>query len=167
MAVACLIIAVAVALACAVAMFRRARRLSRVELPSAVRLVESARERAGSDAENARLLAELDELLIDVDGDSRALPEVASALGRVSLASGTGLALLSLASNFGFAALPSAAACFAAGVVGATAVSYFGRLASARSRAIRAHWSDVIVKARRQIDGAQREDLPSRFAALR
>jgi len=147
-------LAIAIASACVGVMWKRLRRLSKVELPSASVLVERARESSGANAEAARVLLELDDTLIDVDGATHALPELASALSRVTLASGTALSLLALASNFGFSTLPRAGTCFGVGVVGAMAVSYLGRLASARSRAIRAHWTDASAKARRQISGA-------------
>lgn len=145
------LVALAVALACTGVMLQRVRRLQRVELPSAAELARRAKESGGEAANPARVSLELDELLRDLDGDTRALPELASALGRVSLASGTALALLTIATKFGFASLPFAGTCFGAGVVGTTAVSYLGRMASARSRRIRAHWSDASAKARRLI----------------
>lgn len=148
------IVALAVTLACVGVMLQRVRRLQRVELPSASVLVERAKESSGNSADPARVSLELDEFVRDLDGDTRALPELGSALARVALASGTALALVTIATNFGFSALPFAGACFGVGVVGAMAVSYLGRLASARSRAIRSHWTDACAKARRRIGAA-------------
>lgn len=145
------VVALAVALACVGVMIQRVRRLQRVELPSAADLARRAKANGGDAATPARVSLELDELVRDLDGETRALPELASALGRVSLASGTALALLTIATNFGFAALPFAGSCFGAGVVGTMAVSYLGRVASARSRQIRSHWNDATSKARRLI----------------
>lgn len=145
------VLALAVTLACVSVMIQRVRRLRRVELPSASELADRARQGSGNASDPARIALELDEFVRDLDGDTRAQPELASALGRVVLASGTALALLTIATNFGFAALPIAGACFGVGVVGATVVSYLGRLASERSRAIRSHWTDACAKARRQI----------------
>lgn len=138
-------------------MVRRVQRLRSVELPTAEQLVARARESSGPSDDVARVQLELDDFVRDVDGETHALPELAGALARVALASGTALALLRLATNFGFAALPHAGACFGTGVVGAMFVSYLGRLASARSRAIRAHWSDASAKARRQIGRANND----------
>ncbi|MFZ5894170.1 MAG: hypothetical protein ACOY0T_24125 [Myxococcota bacterium] len=134
-------------------MLKRLGRLRRVELPNVATVVARARENGGPNATTQHVLREIDDMIIDLDGESRALPELSSALARVALASGTALALIALASNFGFAALPRAGTCFGVGVVGAMVVSYLGRLASERSRTIRAHWSDVSTRARRQISG--------------
>ena len=146
------LVALLVALACAAAMMKRVRRLQKLELPSVAALVERAQQSSASD-DVARIQLEIDDLVRDIDGETHALPELTSALTRVALASGTALALLSLATNFGFQSLPYAGACFGTGVVGAMLVSYLGRLASVRSRAIRTHWREVSAKARRQIGG--------------
>jgi hypothetical protein len=150
------VLALAVTVACVTVMVQRVRRLRRVELPTAPELAERARQNSDGASDPARISLELDEFVRDLDGDTRAEPELASALARVVLASGTGLALLTIATNFGFAALPIAGTCFGVGVVGAMAVSYLGRLASERSRAIRAHWTDACAKARRQIGAGSR-----------
>lgn len=111
---------------------------------------------AGEDSAPARLEAELDELLRGIDGETRALPELASALARAALASGTALALLSVAGSPSLHSLKYAGAAFGAGVVGTMGISYLGRLASLESRRIRSRWSSVSVLVRRQLASALR-----------
>jgi hypothetical protein len=155
-------LALAIASVCVGVMWKRVLRLSKIELSSVASLVERARENSGENADQARILLELDDALIDVDGATHALPELSSALARIALASGTALSLLAMASDFRFSTLPPAGACFGVGVVGAMAVSYLGRLANARSRVIRAHFTDASAQAHRQISGAGALDTRER-----
>lgn len=153
------IIAAAVALGCVSAPALSARRLARRAKPSVPALLEQIRA-AKSGESRADWLWELDELMIEIDGATRAPAELALALGRASLASGTALAVLTLASAPDLAHLPEAGAAFGAGVVGAAGASYFGRMAKRHSAALRRHWSELARKARRALEGGPASELP-------
>jgi len=131
-----------VALACAAVVWRRAQRLSALELPS----VDTLLGRLGPDElRNPKLArAELDEWLSDVDGATRVGSELARALSRVTLASGTALALLALLSNASAPPWAAVFSAFLAGIVGVFATGFFGRVAEKRARAAREHWTHVV-----------------------
>jgi hypothetical protein len=97
-------------------------------------------------------LWELDELMIELDAKTRAPAEFSLALARAAIAGGTALAVLTLASAPDLAHLPEAGMAFEAGVVGAGAATYFGRLAKAYSMVVRTHWSELAREARRTLE---------------
>ena len=143
--------AAAVATACAAAPALQAWRLTRRERPSAAELLERIRAtKSGERRED--WLWELDELMIEVDANTRAPAELSLALARASIASGTAFAVLTLASAPDLAHLPEAGTAFGAGVVGAAVATYFGRLAKAYSVAIRGYWSELARDVRRAVE---------------
>ncbi len=123
-----------VALGCVVPVVRRARALSRYELPKAEGLLRRSDGRA-AEADAARAaLGELDEHTLEVDDATRVDPQLSAALGRVTLASGTACALLCLLQNMSLRQLPLACAAFGAGVVGSALIGHFGLLAKRSSK---------------------------------
>jgi hypothetical protein len=145
------ILAALVSAACVSAPFVRAARLASYERPSESDVLARI---AGAQSGDRTVdwLWELDELTIQVDGATRAPAELARALGRASLASGTAFAVLTLASHPDLAHLPEAGVSFGVGVVGAGAASYFGRLAKQYSERARNHWSLLARSVRRSIE---------------
>ncbi len=105
----------------------------------------SANDSPDAAAEVARRLAiaELNQRLADVSFELDVLPATYAALIRISLASGSGLAL------FGFLSQPDGAPMAralrlgmtaAAGLFGAAAIALIGRVAKGRSRQIKEKW---------------------------
>jgi hypothetical protein len=155
------ILAAVVSAACVGAPLWRARQLARHERPTANDLL--ARISAAQSGDRvADSLWELDELMIQVDGATRAPSELGRALARASLASGTAFAVLTLASHPDLAHLPEAGMSFGVGVVGAGAASYFGRLAKQHAERARNHWSALARSVRRTIEatGKSASDAP-------
>jgi hypothetical protein len=145
------ILAAVVAAACVAAPARKAFELSRSERPKAAEVL--ARIRASQSGDSAAdWLWELDELVIEVDGKTRAPAELSTALSRAALACGTAFAVLTLASSPDLAHLPEAGMAFGAGVVGATLAKYFGRMAKAHSATLRSHWSGVARDVRASLE---------------
>lgn len=146
------LLAAALSTICVGAAARQVQSITRVELPSAAELLAriDALLPPGAAAEQRR--AELDEAISDVDRSTRGVSELPRALARIALAGGTALALGALASHPDLEHLPSAGAAFGAGVVGAVCVAHLGRLASARSRKAREHWSELGRRLRRQLE---------------
>jgi hypothetical protein len=153
------ILAAVVALGCLSAPAFSARRLARREKPSVPALLEQIRAAKSGEA-RADWLWELDELMIEIDGATRAPAELSLALGRASLASGTALAVLTLAGAPDLAHLPEAGAAFGAGVVGAMGAAYFGRVAKRHSAELRSHWSELARKVRRLLEDGPLAELP-------
>jgi hypothetical protein len=154
------ILAAAVATGCVSATARQAWRLARRERPGSAQVLERIRGTKSGDR-NADWLWELDELMIEVDGVTRAPAELSHALARASLASGTALAVLTLASAPDLAHLPEAGVSFGVGVVGAAGATYFGRLAKVYSARARSHWTEVARAVRRSIENAQGPESPA------
>lgn len=131
----------------------RARELARLDLPDSKTLMQRIRSTAGSERPQ-ELLWELDELVIEADAGTRAPVELSLGLSRAALASGTGLAVLTMASNPDLLHLPGAGMAFGAGVVGAMGAAYFGRLAKGHALRARIHWSKVAKDVRCMLEEA-------------
>lgn len=129
---------------------RYARALARCERPEVDRVLARIDGELGPGAPVAARQFELDELVLDVDRRTQGARELSTSLVRIAMASGTALAIATLAAHPDFAHVPEASAAFAAGVVGAMLCAYFGRLASARARALRAEWSELSRKLHRR-----------------
>lgn len=145
-----------IALVCVGLAVRRLRQVSAVELPSAEALAERVEAASVAtelspelrgDAERVRQLrrAELDESLLDVDRTTQVGAELARSLSRIALVSGTALALLALLASRSRTTegWVTGVLCFGAGLGGMLASAYLGRLADARSRLVREHWTRV------------------------
>jgi len=147
-ALACLI-----TLGCALAVYRRARALARFRAPSLDAELATVREASSETRElrRAQALAEINDSVLDVDASTAPDPQFFQALGRVSLASGTACALLTLAGGLSFAVLPSAGVAFVAGVVGVVATRHFGLLAERRAKAVRAEFREHVRRTRGQL----------------
>lgn len=144
-ALACL-----VTLGCALAVYRRARTLTRFSPPSLDAELVAVREASADlrEQRRAQALAEINDSVLEVDASTAPDPQFFQALGRVSLASGTACALLTLASGLSFAALPSAGVAFVAGVVGVVATRHFGLLAEQRAKTLRSEFREQVQRAR-------------------
>lgn len=140
-----------VAAVCVAVVYARARRLSAIELPTTEALVERALAEGGAEPsvehQALRRIA-LDEIVGDIDRETRRGAEWARALARVSLASGTALSLLGMIERRSSADWIAIAATFLAGVVGSVGTAFVGRLADERSRRVREHWSGAVRRAR-------------------
>lgn len=147
------VVAWLVASVCVALVSARVRRLGKLELPSVPALVERVESLGGSATTelggDSRFW--LDELVRDVDRETRVGSELPRSLGRVSLASGTALALLALIDRPGAPSWVAAVVAFTAGVVGTVVVSLLGRLADGRARQVREHWSNVARRARERL----------------
>lgn len=141
------------AFACIAAVWSRARRLGRIALPSSAVLVARVRSADCADPEEARLRArmDLDELLLEVDKETRVGAELPRSLARVSLASGTALSLLALIQSMPSPAWLPVGAAFLGGFAGLSGASGFGRVADARARAAREHWTHAVRRAYAQL----------------
>jgi len=142
------IVAWLVAAICALLATRSTRRLQRVKAPEAAALLAELQAEVGaSDAhsEFARraAIAELNQRLADVSFELDSLPTRLTALTRICLASGTGLALFAYIGEVERTALErvlTLAACAAGGLVGTVSVALIGRMAKQQSRQIREGW---------------------------
>jgi len=145
------ILAAVVAAACVAAPARKALDLARSERPKAAEVLARIRASQAGDSV-ADWLWELDELVIEVDGKTRAPAELSTALSRAALAGGTAFAVLTLASAPDLAHLPEAGMAFGAGVVGAILTTYFGRMAKAHSATLRSHWAGIAREVRASLE---------------
>jgi hypothetical protein len=120
---------------------RHVRRLSRHAAPGRAELASRLQALTGA-AQRAELHSELCERAEEADralGLATLLPR---SLARISLATGTAIALTSLAKGIGsgLTRVPSGLLEFAAGFAGMVACSYFGRQARALATEIRLGW---------------------------
>lgn len=131
----------------------RARQVARVELPATATLLERVRKSAEGDPDRARSAAklELDELLLEVDHQTRGGAELPRALSRVSLASGTALALLALIEGIAAPSWLAVGGAFLGGFAGMFGSAALGRVVEARARRAREHWSGVVRRAYTQL----------------
>lgn len=134
-----------VAAACVGIVFLRVRRLAALELPSGQALLERVHPLSSGGVLAAR--AELDELLSDVDRTTSVGADLPRALSRVTLASGTALALFGLISSMTSPPWASVLGAFFAGVAGTICIALLGRIADARARRVREHWSAAVRRA--------------------
>ena len=134
---------------------RKTRRIRAIELPSVGSLVARVQRlvRASDPAFRARVRSELDELSLEIDRETALHTELPRALGRIVLGAGTGLALFAFLQSANRADLTAPLASFVGGVVGALLIAQIGRLASARARHVRAHWSDTVARAWARLSG--------------
>jgi len=101
-----------------------------------------------------RIVADLNERLADVAFGLRQLPATFTALIRISLASGTALALFGFLANPQMSALSRAiglGGAAAAGLFAAGMVSFVGRSANQRGQAVRQDWDQVSREAGKTI----------------
>ena len=129
--------------------WRRYSSLARLGAPEPTRLLEELSEELPggqplTDLARRAAIAELNQRIAEVSFELGLAPALFTALIRISLASGTGLALvLALLDGAGGEAWQRAArvgVCALAGFVGALALANIGRMAKARATRIRADW---------------------------
>jgi hypothetical protein len=136
-----------IALGCIALAWRRFSALESLRPPAASLLLDELTEDFGvarplSDESRRFAIAELNQRIGDVSFGLGLLPSTLTALIRVSLASGSALALISLM-ELGNAPLEGAmraAVCAVSGLVGAGVVSAVGRAAKQRAAEIRLEW---------------------------
>jgi hypothetical protein len=97
----------------------------------------------------------LDEHLADVARELDVGAAVPRAAARIALASGTGLAIVDIATELPKVALGSPAVAFLAGIGGATLAGALGRLADARSEALRIAYDDLSRRLQRIVSANQ------------
>jgi hypothetical protein len=124
---------------------RHVRRLSRHAAPGRAELAARVQALTGAE-QRAELQAELRERAEDADHALALATLVPRSLARISLASGTAIALTSLAKGLGsgLTRVPSGLLEFAAGFAGMVACSYFGRQARDLAAEIRLGWRAAI-----------------------
>ena len=134
---------------------RKSRRIGAVELPSVGALVTRIERevRPKDSAFLARARAELDELSHEVDRETGLHGELARSLVRIALGAGTALALLAYLGAADRSDLRAPGLSFLGGIFGAVLTAQIGRLASARARHARAHWSDTVARAWTRLSG--------------
>lgn len=143
-----IILAWLVAATCTLLAARSMRQLQRVNPPEPAALLGQLWAEVGASdvhSEFARraAIAELNQRLSDVSFEIASLPARLTALTRICLASGTGLALLAYIVESELPALErvlTLAACAAGGLVGAAGVLTIGRMAKQQSTQIREAW---------------------------
>lgn len=145
-----------VAALCVGVMLRVAFRIAALERPTVAELLArvavTSAELAKGSAREQVTLAELDEQVRDIERESHLGPELPQGLARAALATGTAMAIIAaIAPRELSQRLVPAALSFSAGVAGAVAVALAGRWAKAKSREVRAYWSQILRKARHQI----------------
>ena len=136
-----------IALGCIALAWRRFSGLEALRPPAASMLLDELTSDLGAErglSEEGRrfAIAELNQRIGDVSFELGLLPSTFTALIRISLASGSALALLGLM-ELGSAPLEGAlraAVCAVSGLVGAGVVSAIGRTAKQRSAEIRLEW---------------------------
>lgn len=124
------------------------RSLAGVTAPTRERLLSELTDDGATDGELGDVarrvaIAELNQRLADVDFELGLLPATFTALIRISLASGSALALIAFLSSADLLPLERAfrlALAALGGLFGAGAVSSLGRLAKARAAQIRMDW---------------------------
>lgn len=128
----------------------RTRRLAFMDLPTPAALLQ----RLGPDSEVSRATqqAELDEWRREVERATRLGAELPRALSRVTLASGTALALLGWIQHSEAPPWPAVLAAFFAGWIGALGIAWLGRIAATRARRAREHWRGVVQKVRSTLE---------------
>ena len=139
-----------VAGACALLAVRSLRGVRRSSPPAASALLDELLEEVGAtsvDSESVRraVIAELNRRLSDVEFELGTLPARFTALTRISLASGTAMALFGYIGGQANPASPLArvlalALCAASGALGAACVATVGRVAKRRCAMIREEW---------------------------
>jgi len=146
------LLALAIGALCAVIAAAQLRKTKRLKAPAAKALLsELLAEVAAPDADASdateqcrrAALAELNQRLSDISFELRLLPTRLTALTRISLASGTSLALLGYIGSSGQPALQRAlglSLCAFGGAGGAALVSAIGRTAKRRAAQIREDW---------------------------
>jgi len=128
--------------------WRKLRSLDRVTAPNRERLLselthDGTTDRELDDVARRVAIAELNQRLADVAFELGLLPATFTALVRISLASGSALALIGFLSSSEQLPLERAfrlALAALGGLSGAGAVSFLGRLAKARAAQIRLDW---------------------------
>jgi len=145
-----LVLAWSVAAVCALLAWRVTRAAARLVAPAPSTLLNELLAEVGAsavDSEFARraTIAELNRRLSDVSFELASLPARFTALARISLASGTALALFgyigaSASLSAPFVRVLELVGCGASGLFGAGGVLAFGRSAKVRSAAIREEW---------------------------
>jgi hypothetical protein len=136
---------------CAALSARHARRLSRHAPPERAEL--SARLHSLTSPEDrARLRSELRERAEEAEQALALATLLPRSLARISLATGTAIALTSLAKGIGtgFTRVPSGLLEFAAGFTGMFACSFFGRQARETATEIRLGWRAILKLAARE-----------------
>lgn len=124
------------------------RSLARVTAPSRERLLSELTDNGATDKELGDVarrvaIAELNQRLADIDFELGLLPATFTALVRISLASGSALALIGFLSSADLLPFERAfrlALAALGGLCGAGAVSLLGRLAKTRAAQIRLDW---------------------------
>jgi hypothetical protein len=136
-----------IAIACIALAWRRYAALERLTPPAAPILLEEVRadlENSSHSSEDGRrfAIAELNQRIADISFELGLLPTTFTTLIRISLASGSALALLGLM-ELGRTPLESAlgaGVCAVSGLVGAGVVAAIGRTAKQRVLETRAEW---------------------------
>ena len=133
---------------CLALAWRKLRSLERVTAPNRERLLSELTDNGATDEElddvgRRVAIAELNQRLADIAFELGLLPATFTALVRISLASGSALALIGFLISTDQLPLERAfrlALAALAGLLGAGAVAFLGRLAKARAAQIRTDW---------------------------
>lgn len=137
-----------IGIGCVILAARQARRLTALEAPQPERLLRELLEEVApfeldEAARRRALVAELNERLSDVAFQLELLPARFTALTRIALASGSGLALVGYIGSSDRPALERVvglSACAVAGLVAAGLVATLGRTAKAKAAQLRQNW---------------------------